>query len=400
MSSAFPRSTQTLAADRGRGTVAGMLIAALLLSVWLAWVVLARLGVYEVAETARLEVDRAVHTVQSPLAGRVVATHLKLGQEVEHGAVLVELDTATERLRANEARSHLRALAHQIQVLNAEIDAATEALQASQLASRVALEAARAQSRQAQVAAQFAKQEAKRAQDLHTRGYLSDADWQGAQVQAKQEQAVRDRLRLAVSRLQQEQKTQARDRQVRLEALTRERTRLAGEQTTVQHTLERLAHETSRRRILAPVAGRIGEVRALRQGSVVQEGDILAAVVPSGALMVVADFPPAAALGRLQRGQPARLRLDSFNWAQYGTVAARVARVASEARHGRVRVEFHLQPAPLSAIPIQHGLTGSIEVEVERVSPFTLVLRAAGQRLATSKATLTAIAVGGQKAVR
>jgi membrane fusion protein (multidrug efflux system) len=374
--------------------MAGILLAALLLSVWLTWAFLARLVVYEVTETARLEVDRAVHVVQAPVAGRVVATHVQLGQEVERGTVLVALDAATERLRADEARSQLGTLAHQIQALNAEINAATAALQASQLASHVALEEARAHLRQAHVAAQFAAQDATRAQGLHTRGYLSEADWQRAQAQADQEYAARERLRLAVSRLQQEHDTQARDRQVRLEALMRERTRLEGEQSTAQRTLERLTHETSRRRILAPVAGRIGEVRALRQGSVVEEGDLLVAIVPVGDLMVVADFAPAAALGRLQRGQPARLRLDSFNWAQYGTVAATVARVASEAHNGRVRVELQVQPAPISVIPLQHGLTGTIEVEVERVAPVTLVLRAAGQLLAMPQDTLTARAAG------
>lgn len=397
MSSAFPHSTHALDADRGRGVVVGILLAALLASVWLAWAFLARLVVYEVTETARLEVDRAVHVVQAPVGGRVVATHVTLGQEVTRGAVLIELDTATERLRADEARSHLDTLAHQIHAVHAEIAAATAALQASQLGSRVALEEARAQLRQAHVAAQFARQEAQRARGMHTRGYLSEADWQRAQAQAKQAQAVRERLRLAISRLQQEHTTQTRDRQVRLEQLGRERTRLEGEQTMAQRTLERLTHETSRRRILAPVAGRIGEVRALRHGSVVEEGDILAAVVPAGDLIVVANFPPSAALGRLQRGQPARLRLDSFHWSQYGTVAATVARVASEAHHGRVRVELQVHPAPLSAIPLQHGLTGAIEVEVERVAPVTLILRAAGQLLATPKATLTAMATGAQK---
>lgn len=254
--------------------------------------------------------------------------------------------TATERLRANEARSHLSALAHQRDALQAEIDAAKAALVASQFTARAALEEAQAQLRQAHVAARFATQEAQRAQELHARGYLSEADWQRAQAQAEQAQSTRERLRLAVSRLQQEHTTQARDRQVSLEALIRQRTRLEGEQITTQRTLERLTYETSRRRILAPVTGRIGETRPLRQGSVVEEGDMLAAVVPAGDLMVVADFSRAAALGRLQRGQPARLRLNSFHWAQYGTVAATVARVASEAHNGRVRVELQVPPAP------------------------------------------------------
>jgi hypothetical protein len=39
-------------------------------------------------------------------------------------------------------------------------------------------------------------------------------------------------------------------------------------------------------------------------GTFVKEGEKLAAVVPPGSLKVVADFPPAAALGRLQARGP------------------------------------------------------------------------------------------------
>ena len=390
MSSAFPRSTQSLATDRGRGVTLGIGLAALLLSAWLAWAFFARLAIYAVSDTARLEVDSVVHVVQAPIAGRVLATHAQLGQEVERGAVLVELDAAAEQLQADEADSRLGALAHQLQALNTEIDAVSAALETAQQAAHIAIEEARARLRQAQASAELAAQDAKRAQGLHNRGYVSEADWQRAQALAAQEDAARDRLRLAVSRLQQEHDTQTRDRQARLEALLRERTRLDGEQTTAQRALARLAHETDRRRILAPVAGRIGEVRSLPPGSFVEEGDMLAAVVPAGQLMVAADFAPAAVLGRLRRGQEARLRLDGFPWAQYGSVAATVAQVASETRNGRVRVEFQAQPTPHAAIPLQHGLTGAIEVEVERVTPATLVLRAAGRLLATPQAAVTA----------
>ena len=120
----------------------------------------------------------------------------------------------------------------------------------------------------------------------------------------------------------------------------------------------------------------------LRVGGVVREGDRLATVVPVGELKVVADFLPSVALGRIRPGQPARLRLDGFPWTQYGTVAATVSQVAAEARYGRVRVELAVVPDPRSSIRMQHGLPGALEVEVERVSPATLVLRAAGQLVA------------------
>ena len=89
-----------------------------------------------------------------------------------------------------------------------------------------------------------------------------------------------------------------------------------------------------------------GEAADLQIGAVVREGDTLGAILPPSALKVVAHFPPPAALGRLQPGQPARLRLTGFPWTQYGSVAATVASVAHEARDGQhsCRAQSHAGP--------------------------------------------------------
>jgi membrane fusion protein (multidrug efflux system) len=94
---------------------------------------------------------------------------------------------------------------------------------------------------------------------------------------------------------------------------------------------------------------------------------------------VVAEFEPAKALGRIRAGQPARLRLESYPWAQYGLVRAKVQSVASESRDGRVRVELGIEPEVPSGIVLEHGLPGELEVEVEKASPATLVLRSVGK---------------------
>jgi membrane fusion protein (multidrug efflux system) len=117
----------------------------------------------------------------------------------------------------------------------------------------------------------------------------------------------------------------------------------------------------------------------LRPGAVVNEGDRICDILPPGRLRAIAEFPPPAAFGRIRPGQPARLRLEGFPWAQYGSIAANVATVASEIRDGRVRVELSLARSPAYAIPLQHGLPGAVEVEVERVTPAALTLRTAGQ---------------------
>ncbi len=94
---------------------------------------------------------------------------------------------------------------------------------------------------------------------------------------------------------------------------------------------------------------------------------------------MVAEFEPMRAVGRIRPVQTARLRLEAFLWTEYGTVSLRVRRVASETRNGTLRVELELHGVPSRNILLQHGLPGRVEVEVERVSPWTLLLRAAGR---------------------
>jgi membrane fusion protein (multidrug efflux system) len=161
-----------------------------------------------------------------------------------------------------------------------------------------------------------------------------------------------------------------------------------GEQATERAAIGRLEHEVALRTLRAPVSGRLGEVAEVHAGSVVQAAERLGAIVPEGEPRAVAWFPLAVS-GRIRPGQPARLRLQAFPWTQYGTLAATVAEVGNEARGGLIRVELALASRlTASAIPVGHGLSGSAEVAVERVSPAVLVLRAAGQ-LTTTRPTPT-----------
>jgi membrane fusion protein (multidrug efflux system) len=146
--------------------------------------------------------------------------------------------------------------------------------------------------------------------------------------------------------------------------------------------IERLTHEIERRTIRAPIAGKLGETADLRPGQAVGPNTRVAAIVPGGHVRVVATFRPADALGRVRVGQTARLRLHGFPWTQYGFVSARVSRLASEALSGAVRVEAEVTGAVEFPLALQHGWPGDLEVEVERVAPAVLVLRAAGALLA------------------
>src|SRR5262245_64474860 len=90
MATAFAQSMRALAADRGRWALASLIVILVLLGGWGAWFVLARVAIYEVTRTARLEVDQAVHPIPPPVAGRGAPTTLWVGRAVPAGGGLFD----------------------------------------------------------------------------------------------------------------------------------------------------------------------------------------------------------------------------------------------------------------------------------------------------------------------
>jgi multidrug resistance efflux pump len=385
MASTFFRSIRSLDADNSQRSYLGLALATLLLVAWMIWFFLARVSVYAVTNKADLEVDRAAHPVESAVSGRVVATHLSLDQEVKAGDILVELDSGAQQFQLSEEKTQLAGANPQIHSREEEIASEEKALAQDQQAAKDALEEARAHYREAEAAAQFAQAEAERLRKMYNAGVVAELDLNRSVADAQQRRAAADSLHYAVVRLEGEQRTRTNERQAHIEQLTGELNKLRGDRATAGVTIERLQDEVDRRWIRAPIDGKLGEVAPLRIGAVVHEGEKLAAVIPEGKLRVVANFDPPAALGRIRPGQHARLRLEGFPWAQYGSVSATITNVASEIRDGSIRVEMALDSNSDSRIPLQHGLPGSVEVEIETLSPANLVLRTAGSLLAGPK---------------
>ena len=384
MSISFSRSMRSLAVDSFRPSLLGFIISAILLVAWLAWFFMARVSVYELSDTARLEVGTAVHPVVAPVGGRVAAVHMTVGREVRAGDLLAEIESEGERLQLTEAKALLSGISPQLAALRDEIRAEATGQREQLQSGRAGIDEASKEYEEAEAAARLARTEAERLERLHASGVVSEIELTRAKTELLKRRAAADALKLAVARLEPDRRSKSSDSQVRIERLNREAAELEAQMTSTSALVNRLTFEIERRNIRAPIDGSVGEVAELRVGAVVNSGEKIGAIVPPGDIRVVAQFVASQAIGRLRVGQPAQIRLDAFPWAQYGSIKATVSSVAAEPRDGRIRVELEVHPDPASAISVQHGLPGLAEVEIERVSPAALLLRAAGQRLSLS----------------
>lgn len=375
MSIAFSRSMRSLDAFDFRGPILVIAVVATVLGGWFLWAIQARISRYEVTNTARLEVESASWPIEAQVSGRIVKNYLVLGQRVQAGQILVELDDVSERLQLAEQQTQPLAVQSQLEALRSQLAAGERALNEARQTASAALEQARAQAREAEEAARFAQLEQDRLAPLRASGVISDLEFLRTKSETQKRKAAADSTRLAVARLEQEHRTIGRDRQAQLERLKGEITRAESQMFTDRATIKKMEHEIGKRRIEAPVSGEIGELAEQRPGTFVAAGTKLGAIIPDGGLKVVAFFSPQSAVGRIHPGQPALIRLDGFPWSQYGSLAATVTTVAGEAQDGRVRVELQMRRDQLSAIPLQHGLPGSVEIEVGKVSPLMLVLQ-------------------------
>jgi membrane fusion protein (multidrug efflux system) len=382
---AFSKTLRALDRNRTGGILLWVAIASIMTGAILSWMFLARVRLDEVTDEARIEIDRSTFVVQAPVTGRVIRVNQALGKEVRAGDVLVEIDSSREQLQVTQERSRNRALEPEIAALQGEIAAETSSLEVERAASRAAIDEARARILETAAPLRLAELERKRALELSGEGLIPKRDLERAVSEAERLATVSRTAAVAVARLETEQQKREMDREIRIAAIRSRIAKLEGDRVTNDANVHVAEREVANRRIFAPVCGRIGEAPVLAPGSVLREGDRVAAIIPSGGLRVVAQFAPAAAQGRIRPGQRARMRLSGYPWTEFGTVECEVDTVASEDANGKVRVELSLRDAHGFRATLRHGMPGSIEVEVERTSPLTLLLRQTGQWVRAGK---------------
>lgn len=376
----------------------GLTIAPALLFVgaWGAWMIAARVAVFVSAPRARVEMTEAPSRIAAEVSGRVVRHDLQLGTWVQQGDALVELDASLAKAARDELMSALAVLEKKRsgadKQLAAEREKRAARLRLGELASaRAALGLQHAEALEAHQAELTSIAEELQRERLNSKIEAVSAEGKLRESRIRVEDAAAQVARLSAENHYDDKAELARlaELERQIIELDAERAQLLAQTQTAELALSKL-------RITAPVSGRVGKIAPLQVGDVLQAGEVVASIVPAAEVRVVAFFPPEPAVGRILPGQTARLRLDGFSWTEFGAVEALVSRVASEPHEGLIRVELRPSEPRETRAPLEHGLTGALDIQIEEAAPLDLLLRSVAPDLASAPGAAGALAQRGQ----
>jgi membrane fusion protein (multidrug efflux system) len=361
---------------------AGLIVAAVvLLGGWFGWMVLGRVPIYASAEQMKIESEKLPLHIEVPVDGVVVECSLTLGRAVQEGEVLVKLDAKPFELKRDQLQAQFDGDKVTIDALTLELIAQQRARIAVAELAKQTQTAGRARAAAAQTSFAFRAKETAIMEKLHKQALASELDMVKANGDAA---SLRAQAFAAIAQARVDATTgrvTLTDRDVQIAALEKDLANAKAQQEIHGASLAAAQYEVDRRSVHALSEGTLADVIPCVPGLSVTPSQVLGTLLPHANLHVVSFFRPEDAVGRVRHGQVARLRVDNFPWTQYGTVDAAVEQVGSESRDGLVRAELNITRTN-PAIPLASGMTGSAEVEVERISPWHLLLRMSGQRTA------------------
>lgn len=349
-----------------RATTWVLLIGLVLTILWLTF------GKVDVVASApgRLVPADNVKLIQPAEAGIVRAIHVRNGQFVRKGQVLVELDPTVSTAETVQAEAALQTALFDVARAKAvllaldgkglafaapqgtapQLVATQRALAAAELAAIEASTSGRSADLRAAIAArsealvQAAKltetiplldQELDAYEGLLTKGYA--AKLKVIEMRRQRFATIRDReAALQTARKAEAQSSSASSTvaQSKAEARTRILTDLAKAEADArlrQEELTKSRQRSSLQRLTAPVDGTITQLSIHTIGGVVEPAKPIMVVVPQGGFLVAEVKILNKDVGFVKEGQPVAIKLEAFPFTRYGTVPGHVESVGSDA---------------------------------------------------------------------
>lgn len=312
-----------------------------------------------------------IQVVQSEEGGAITAIHVREGDRVKAGQLLVELDTVQLSARAEETRARVAALRSRLARIEAELfdrplvfpaglaDYPEFTSSQRQLyARRKAALAAEVQSLRAMAALQQ--------DELNLNLPLVETgDVARSEIIAMQRQIVETRGRISSLQTQHV-------RELQTEFAQTEEELVSAEQGLTQR-------EDSLRtaKLVAPADGVVKYVRLTTVGGVLRPGDEVLQIVPTAERLIVEAQVPPRDIAFVRMGQRARVNFDAYDSAIYGAGEGKVVLISPDtyteegpngAANTYYRVNLEVDTATMrpneetGRIDLQAGMTGMVEI--------------------------------------
>ena len=343
-----------------------------LFTIALLWACFGQIDIVAVAQ-GRIVVSQRSKTIQPLERSIVKAIHVKDGDKVKAGDLLIELDstlTAADSARVGEEHSSAVSEALRSQALLAALTrGAPPSLSASALASlnatdradvqtqlqgewadisaKLARFAAEAARRRAEIATAeqavaklnatlpLAQQREKDFQSLTAQGFVAN---HAGQDRTRERIELERDLATAQARLQ-EAKAALTETDQSLYAYRAETLRtLKDREAQASLKTRQLAEEGTKAdkrneltRLTAPVAGTVQQLAVHTTGGVAKEAEVLLVLVPDDAEVTAEVVMENKDVGFVRAGQEATIKLETFPYTRYGTVQGQVQSITADA---------------------------------------------------------------------
>lgn len=332
-----------------------------------AWAAVARIDQVTRAQ-AQVIASARTQVIQAVELGVVSRLHVREGDDVKAGQLLVTLEKARAEAAVEDAQSKVAALRAALVRLRAEVYGEPLVFDAELMAypeyvrNQRALYERRKQAIDEDVASlrgamELARQELDMNQKLVATGDVSLAD-----VLRLKRMVAEIQAQIANKRNKYFQDSQAEMTKAQ-EDLNIQTEQVRDRKQVLEHT-----------ELLAPLAGQVKNIQLTTVGAVAKPGDVIMEIVPTGDDLIVEAKISTADIAFVEIGQLASVKLDAYDYSIFGTMQGEVFYVSpdtlEENRQGRMepyyRVQIRIRGRQFSKgadVRIRPGMTASVDIK-------------------------------------
>ncbi len=367
--SQHPELAQLAREMRGRSPLRGSLLLIVILACLLAagtWAYLTELDDVTRVD-GRIVPSGDLQMIEATEPGVLQALHVREGEVVETGTLLMELDTTQIESQLSQEQQRAYGLMARVQRLQAEIEGTDLRFDAKLITGApnvVKSETALYQGRQAELSAEVAILERQRQQkhQEYEEGLVdqvtadatlkvlaeeraimaplveqrmepattlltlrrSEAEWQGRKVRAE---AATSRLKTGLDEI--DDRIKATRSRFRTAALT-DLALATAELAALEPALPALRDRASRAQVRSPVRGIVNRIHRTTIGGLARSGEDLIEIVPLDDSLLVEAYVRPEDIAFLHAGQPVKVKITAYDFARYGGLDGEILRIGAD----------------------------------------------------------------------